>query len=514
MKLLSASTGLILVTGLLLGRDWTCTTSCLSALGPGYATCMKCVDAYALKVWPAAPPSYTLNVARLLAKQDTYISGWCGKKWMHPEEGVDTALHPSGWRPSIDANGNMTYVGCEQSTDYPSIGTVSYSSHAYVKEALKSVPRRFASGEIWRGNELGFIVASSVLWENTDGTARVLPRGLALGSLPNQHASFRPILDRLFGACDAQCAKDKMSSAARFLKSRNELRIPESLREWVLDELFTRSFPGETNPFDAKEFSETQDAFVKGQILTPLVPEFLGRRLEKSTIKTLQKYYQWLLPLTKKHYGKELEAQDCTPTPGGCADQLASGFLDAFLAAGGLSVPGAISTALWVLYGDVEPHGDTFPQGYVYSRESPLPFFYESMRFFAPVLGFPWWEKFPERTTDEYGSQFAGGQRVLLNIALADRDPNVWGKDAHKFRVRPMKEYHDKFIGFAETAIDNSVGGGKYNKACPAKTTALHMGKAFLKNFDQDEWELVGKQSEFFLMAPMVDEFVLQRKQQ
>ena len=486
-------------------QDFGCVFACAKALGDGQVECMKCVDKYAGEI-VQVPVSYAKDMLafKLNPSQD-YTEGWCGKKALHPEEGVDVSVYPSGWMPVVDAAGNVTsYTGCETTTDFPGIDTISHQSHAFVKEALKDIPRKQNDGEVWRGNELGFIVSSSIFWD------KVSPRALLLGSNVNQHKVVRPILDEVFGTCDAACEAAMSASAAEFLSGRELLDVQTDIKRWVFEELFKLAYPGEVNPIPSADFVALQSGFLGLQPFVQLVPPFVGELMAESVKEKLSAVHDVLRMFTEKHYGARVANGDCAPTEGGCLDQLTAAFLDTFMSAGGLSVPSGISTALWVMYGDVAPHGDMFPTNYTIDNNDVLPLYYESMRFFAPVVGFPWWDPAPERATDDFGSQFDGGHRTVLNLAFANRDPNVWGGDAHKFRVRPAAEYYEHFIGFAETAVDETVANGTMNRACPGKTTAIALGQAFLQNFNQSEWANTGdSKSEFTLVVPFIDSFIL-----
>jgi len=101
----------------------------------------------------------------------------------------------------------------------------------------------------------------------------------------------------------------------------------------------------------------------------------------------------------------------------------------------------------------------------------------------------------------------------VLNLALANKDPNAWGADAHQFRVRNAHQYAQAFVGFADFASDATVAEGKMNRNCPAKTLALQMGKAFFNEWEQGEWCTRDSPS-YTEATPFVDNFVLRRGKQ
>lgn len=202
--------------------------------------------------------------------------------------------------------------------------------------------------------------------------------------------------------------------------------MQHDVKRWVHEELFRLIFPGgQGNPIDVEEFIGVQQKFALFQPLSVGMSENLlkSRFLGGGVIEKLAEYHDMLVPLVEKYYGAELEAKDCSPSPS-CLDQLTAAFLDSLVSAGGLSVPGAITTGLWVLHANTKSYGSTFPNNIKLDNTDPLPFFYESLRFFPPVVGFPWWEKPPPRAFDDDASQYGDGKRKLVNLAGVQRDPN------------------------------------------------------------------------------------------
>eukprot|EP01061_Rhynchopus_euleeides_P024820 TRINITY_DN399_c1_g1_i13.p1 TRINITY_DN399_c1_g1~~TRINITY_DN399_c1_g1_i13.p1 ORF type:complete len:524 (+),score=214.72 TRINITY_DN399_c1_g1_i13:233-1573(+) len=446
-----------------------------------------------------------MDMIKFKATDQDYIKGFCGERGI-AGEGVDVAQYPSGWKPVVE-NGTVTaYTGCEKVTGFPGLGTTSFQSHAAVKEMLQTLPRRQNDGEVWRGNELGLFVCNSLFW------SKVNPRSLLLGATVKQHKVIRPFLDELYATCDSGCAARLSASAGAFIAARKSLNIQSDVKIWVNEELFRITFPGEANPLSGEDFVSLQSSFTTLTPFVQIVPQWFANLMARDTVAKLEAYFAAVRPLVVKHYGARLAGQDCAPTLD-CVDQLTSALIDTLLLAGGLSVPSGISTALWVMYGNTAPHGDIFPADFRMDTNNVLPFFYESLRFFAPVVGVPFWEPAPARATDDTANQFEGGKRIVMNVALANQDPNVYGADAHKFRVRAMSEYHSKFIGFADFAVDASVADGTMNRVCPGKALALQLGKAWLQQWDQDAWAVEGEEkSNYKMVAPLVDSFVLRRK--
>ena len=258
-----------------------------------------------------------------------------------------------------------------------------------------------------RGNELGFIISNSIFWP------KVKPRSVLLGASVKQHIAVRPIVDQLYSRCDGTCYSRLVDSATK-AQSGTSLKVQEDVKKWVFRELWKITFPGEANPINEDEFfRHTNEVCCPLSTITQLLPGWLGRAISSSTISKMEEYFNIMLPLVQKHYGNSpsIKDGDCSPTPGGCVNQLTSAFLDTLLAAGGLSVPSAISTGLWILYGNTAGFPDFFDRSYTLSNYDPAAFMYESMRFFAPVVGLPWWTKKPARATDDTANQMEGGER-------------------------------------------------------------------------------------------------------
>lgn len=431
-----------------------------------------------------------------------YVEMWCG---------VDDG--PSGWIGSEEGG----FTGCEVTNNFPGEDTTSHQDHAYVKREMATLPKLQDDGEVWRGNELGFIISNEDFWPNVN------PRSVLLGSSVEQHKVLRPILMDLFSTCDADC-KLRLRESVRQLMNQTTLAIQRDVKKWVFQSLFEIALPVAINPIDADEFVETQDSFTILTTLTQAVSDPINGIIEffTKTRSTVDDYFERLLPLVREQYGVRLSESDCSPTDGGpgesCVRQLTSALLDTFLTAGGLSVPGAISTAMWVLYGNTAEANsqatsrDVFPVDYQLETGKESEFLYESMRIFAPVVGFPWWTTFPKRADDESALQTEGGVRKVLNLALANLDPNAWGQDAHKFQPKTMDEYHEKFVGFADFAVNNSVAEGKMNRKCPGKNLALTMGKIWLEEFEQDRW-CTTDDSKYIKTTPFVEDFTLRVKE-
>merc|ERR1719401_2008618 len=235
----------------------------------------------------------------------------------------------------------------------------------------------------------------------------------------------------------------------------------------------------------------------------------------------------------------ELGKHSCAPTRD-CFLQMGTAVWDTISAAGGLSVPSTIGTGLAVLFSTAK--NNPFPSG-SYQKGQALNFYWEHVRYFAPVVGFPHWQKRPtcegqtkqqtQRLQQPNGkykacpkgqdswwtgyppiNQYQGGIRVVPALALAQRDPRKWGEDANTFKIRSTSTYIKNSVGFAEMAEDPTVQGGKNDRSCPGKDLGLMIGEAFFKHFDASQWEVDGNPEDIlFKSGPAYhDAFTLVKK--
>lgn len=450
------------------------------------------------------PADYAAAMLALKLPGASYVNSWC--------------------------EGATTNENCPASVgDFPGKGTTSWNSWAEVQRQGALLPKLQHDGSVWRGNELGFIISNPYFWPE------VSPPAVMLGATVDQHMVIRPILESIFGPHASSRWSPAMvsESVQQFLSARATIDVQTDIKAWTHQLLFKVAFDAEVSWTDAVEFVGMQTKLTTYSTLAQLLPaEIAGYNVKDALFDAtgasevrayLQQLVQSYVPHVEREFGPALaEVGDaaCLPTAS-CALQLASALLDTFAAAGGLSVPSAISTALGVLFSDhaTNPAGTEFSQTYSGTGTEPSRLFYESMRVFAPVVGFPWWTTAPTPThmagSDCEGApcanQYQGGERNVLNLALAQRDRAQWGADAETFRLRTHAEYAASFVGFADMAVDSSVAGGKMDRACPGKDLAVQIGSTFFEQFDAGAWQLSPAQGsiEFAQVTPFVDEFTL-----
>ena len=271
------------------------------------------------------------------------------------------------------------------------------------------------------------------------------------------------------------------------LRSRartGHLQVQRDIKAWTATLLHKIHLDVHLTLSEAHEFVDMQSKLLKiivlpqavvsstiaGKLLgVPKVLKWRRRWLEKCTLPLSQMY-----PLMN---GRDLGV-------------LASAVLDSLLYAGGASVPQYISCALAVLYSSHKSN----PNRSIELIPQIVPqLVLETIRFFVPVVGFPWYESKNQK------------QRTVLSLHSASRDPRVWGEDASEFKLRSMADYHKKMVNWAE---------GAGTRMCPAKELSYQMGSIFISEFAkvQHEWSISKAERKDIRIArctPFVDEFVL-----
>mmetsp|Transcript_94946 Transcript_94946/g.292714 ORF Transcript_94946/g.292714 Transcript_94946/m.292714 type:complete len:638 (-) Transcript_94946:67-1980(-) len=310
------------------------------------------------------------------------------------------------------------------------------------------IPRKTASGEWWRGNELGYLVFNPFFWQERG----IDPPSIALGSRPSQHAAVRPFLERLFDASSPSVQREVTALIQRFLEERRGAGSLVVLNDlYVMTyQILSRVVLGLNVSFaEGQEFANVQSDLLMYGMATELLPgsfyPLVGHALGMYTLQSkLNEYARRYGEVLEQRFGPELAREDCSPSHN-CTVQLASAVLDAMVAAGGASVPQLIGTGLGVLYSKdasspvPESAGDFDFSAVMEGKEEQ--FFWEVLRLYPPVVGVPYWEKL---APCEGGGAEAEGRRRLSNetaVAPANESGGAGGPaTAHsgeRHRLRP-----------------------------------------------------------------------------
>jgi len=417
-----------------------------------------------------------------------------------PIAGGGTSTYVNAW-----CGGNL--ANCNTKDGFPGPNTTSIMDWERVWRIGSETPKNEWSGNWWRGNELGFIINNPYFWS----ASGIDPYSITLGILPSQHAAIRPVMEKMFGAPDSamQATIDQYIADFMTEKAQSGMNVPSDVTELVHRILNKVAFNRGVSAEYAKTFVALQGQVVALGTVSQLLPSAFYFFLKDIRTK-IAEYIDEYEVLIGDLYGEELRNEDCSPSAS-CERQAASMAFDALYSAGGLSVPTTIATGLGLLFS--KDQSSPFPQA-SYPAGKELEFYWENVRYFAPVVGFPHWETRPtcagsteaatrglnapegktkacplgavESSGYPKVNQYMGGTRVVPNMALAQRDLRVWGSNGNDFVIR---DDYSKSVGFAEMAVDNTVAGGRMNRICPGKTLALTIGASFFKAFDKSSWE-------------------------
>ena len=121
----------------------------------------------------------------------------------------------------------------------------------------------------------------------------------------------------------------------------------------------------------------------------------------------------------------------------------------------------------------------------------------------------------PPANDTRYPDYPSPAAHTYLNLRMALRDPNAWGRrhprratrvarwgrlslrdltvgpDAHQFSLRrPLASYKEYSVAFADAAADPTVAGGAMDRYCPGKQLSMDLGEAFFELLlsQRSEW--------------------------
>lgn len=417
--------------------------------------------------------------------------------------------------------------GCKDKKNFPGPQSLSQIGYHRVRDLISQMPRNEWSGKWWRGNELGTLINNPFFYAlsvNDSGLPTISPMSIGLGSTPKQHTVIRPIIESMFmleKRSDAAAIVDYIAKSVKQLLHERESE--GTLNEMDLKVWFHQvgnfiAFKRQVSREYALKFIDVQGRFLTLLTSSELLPAKVYKYDPLKMYPLRDEVFAFVLEykkLLEEQYSHMIEGNDCSPSID-CYFQTAWAVFDAFVAAGGVSVPGTTFQALAAVFSRHEsnPAG---PNGITYKPEQALQLHWEAIRIFPPVVVFPYWNPRPtcaglsaeetaklskpngETEACPLGkpdpntgypkvNQYEGGLRGLPNIAMAQLDPDIWGEDAYKFRLRQLELYDNYSLGFAETAVDPHVADGKMNRVCPGRTLALLMGSTFLKMFNPGQW--------------------------
>lgn len=369
-----------------------------------------------------------------------------------------------------------------RSASFPGPGSIAYLKHGECVELMKGLPSAYKEGTIFKGADLGFIRLNPIFWPDAP---------FALGIPAEKHEWIRPILDSRLGAnggqWDAQLVAD---SAAKFLDDEYSKNVPftaggdkaNSIKVWGQILLHRVHLGIELSYEEAQEFCDIQAHVLVAIVLPACLTNVIGSKLGSEKFlefraKCLTKYKAAFANILTQ----SLQPEDM--------HLLASAMLDSLMFAGGLSVASVISCAMATIYSNNSPYSDEPPL--LPLRNGCIPsLVWETVRYYPAVVGFPWYDG-PDMNN-----------RTCVSLASALRDPDVWGEDSNKFKLRDLAEQHRLSVAWADAADDPALP--KFKRICPAKDLSLCMATEFLNEWAkrQNLWEISDEAREKIKITP------------
>mmetsp|Transcript_29840 Transcript_29840/g.75157 ORF Transcript_29840/g.75157 Transcript_29840/m.75157 type:complete len:1398 (+) Transcript_29840:84-4277(+) len=433
--------------------------------------------------------------------------------------------------------------GCKPTYDNECYGpgSICYNTWQDVWDWGSQIPEGQWNGTLWRGHELGTGFLSPYLW-----SSRGIDPFAALGVEPNQHAAVRPALEKMWGTGGKNSAEYRRTedmvraSIQEFLADRrkNGLKVDMlgDVMAWAHQVLYKKAFKRDITLMEGKVFMVFQLLYLGLALQSDTEPvlakvPFLLPTLRQQVARIVRSYE----PIVQEMYADDLDGLDCSPSTS-CVTQLASAILDAFLLAGGVSLTVSINAGIALLYSTAEPMGTPYsgneevenpPDSWLawgnpfpdmaYEHGQELQFYWEVLRYFAPVGSVASWTKpvtcagLSEDQTkallkdggasqpcplEGYNlpqdiprvNQYTGGAgHIFPVLPVAMRDPAKFGADANTFRIRELDVYKWS-VGFGEMAENSKVANGMMNRSCPGKSFTLMVGSLFFEEFNKQDW--------------------------
>lgn len=332
---------------------------------------------------------------------------------------------------------------------------VCISKHKDVSEALKTLGEKLGTSNMdsdcYRINSLGIATFySGGLWPE------VPERCIGLGQTQENHAFCRKFLARALGeeGPHSWTTAQIRTFAREFWKGRKQVGpdVGNDFWTWNQQVLHKLILGLDMSLEDATDFQRMQMKIITGTS----APEFswgmlgVNAALQKK-LERLEKYK----PLIQAKFPEETFTEKQLTL-------LTSVFLDALIFAGGVAIPSMGSMAFTTLY---STWGKECLGDWKLKKSNVKLFVFEVVRRYQSV------------TTTVFAEKNKTGLRkpdqlTFVNLMMACCDPEAWGPDANKFRVRSLEEYHEKHVGWADLAMFPE-NGSPNSHACPAKDLSI-----------------------------------------
>jgi len=357
------------------------------------------------------------------------------------------------WAEASDA-GTFTYAG----------DTEAYVSFSRVKAEMMAMPAKFHNAEAFKPNDLGLLRLNGEIFTYSENPA------IALGAPLAMHAKLRPALMTMF-ANESEWSVDVFAQEAKTflsaMKAGGEV-TQSNISAWSQQMLHKYGLKHDISLQEAAAYQSYGLSALANSILpyaafNNKLGGLVEAKLQTSDVRAEN--------AAKLETYSDLAKKRCPFMHFSDADatMVAHGLVDGALTfAGGISVPGLITSMLAVVYsGD---YGD-FTDPAVYSSSA---FVWEVVRYFPAVVGVP----FVQTGTTKR-------QACLIPGALSDK--SVWGDDAFDFVLRADSVY-DGNIDVAWSGFTNDPKYPNDSHSCPGMGMSKAMLLGFMEALEYTDW--------------------------
>jgi len=435
--------------------------------------------------WPfgsKAPTTVTVSKCPYLSGSENKFSSFCTDK-MDPSSCIKGVCQTfsldelfAGIAMNVEGAANYFWrlAGSKDSFTYAS-DTTAWASYDEVVSQMKSMPAAFAAGKKFKANDLGLLRLGSAVFSYGANPA------IALAAPLEMHAVLRPYLDKMFGDHGKWSTEIFKTEATSFLAAKKAKHVltQGDIETWCQQMMHKYSSMG----LDISEDEAAKmNAWTKSALISSILPAKVLVEAVKNKVGTAETRTQHAEYIAKYAGFSQATYPELTDEHAG---MVAHGLIDgAFTFAGGLSVPGSITSMLGVMYSGV--HGDfTAPEKY-----SSAAFAWEVVRLYPAVVGVPFVESGTTRRQD-----------LLLPAALTDK--KAWGEDANEFKLRDGKA--NEMIDVAWSGFTNDDAHPTENHSCPGMAMSKSIMLGFMQAFVYEDWELTGdvKKPKITTQAPI-----------
>jgi len=349
--------------------------------------------------------------------------------------------------------------------------TTAYTSYDAVVEQMKAMPANFAAGKAFKANDLGLIRLGSAIFSYGPNPT------IGLAAPLDMHAVFRPYLNRMFADDSKWSVASFKQEATEFLAAKKATgSLTQGMIEnWCQQMLHKYGLQLDISEDEAGAMAAwTKGALASGALTPKLLVPIVEDKLDTAGVRAKHSLYIAKYAAVSQKLFPELTDEK--------AGMVAHALVDGALTfAGGLSVPGIITSMLGVLYSGV--HGDMT----AYADYSSPAYAWEVVRMYPAVVGVPFVTSGTTRRQD-----------LLLPAALTDK--KAWGADASDFKLRSKSEYEK--IDVAWSGFTSDAAHPNEDHSCPGMGMSKAIMVGFMQAFTYAEWKAT-ETPKIMLQAPI-----------